>query len=154
MISHYASGRKLSALDTLSRLCPVLDLDANEILCVKKPKQYYACLQKNTAFQPCFYFFDKRLFYKAYVAFYVLVLRGIKGKFLGVHERIVEVDSVKLFFRSLICNRQLFRGDLLKKKTRQTEIVVIFIPYKFYARIHGYVLQIQAKRKCTRFNML
>ena len=40
MISHYASGRKLPALDTLSRLCSVLDLDANEILCVKKPKQY------------------------------------------------------------------------------------------------------------------
>lgn len=40
MISHYASGRKLPALDTLSRLCTVLDLDANEILCVKRPKQY------------------------------------------------------------------------------------------------------------------
>lgn len=40
MISHYISGRKLPALDTLSRLCSVLDLDANEILCVKKTKQY------------------------------------------------------------------------------------------------------------------
>ena len=40
MISHYISGRKLPALDTLSRLCSVLDLDANEILCVKRPKQY------------------------------------------------------------------------------------------------------------------
>ena len=40
MISHYISGRKLPALDSLSRLCSVLDLDANEILCVKRPKQY------------------------------------------------------------------------------------------------------------------
>ncbi|MBQ7948163.1 MAG: helix-turn-helix transcriptional regulator [Clostridia bacterium] len=40
MISHYASGRKMPALDTLSRLCTVLDLDANEILCVERPKQY------------------------------------------------------------------------------------------------------------------
>ena len=40
MISHYASGRKMPALDTLSRLCSVLDLDANEILCVKREKEY------------------------------------------------------------------------------------------------------------------
>ena len=40
MISHYTSGRKMPALDTLSRLCTVLDLDANEILCVERPKQY------------------------------------------------------------------------------------------------------------------
>lgn len=40
MISHYASGRKMPALDTLSRLCAVLDLDANEILCVERPKQF------------------------------------------------------------------------------------------------------------------
>ena len=40
MISHYISGRKLPALDTLSRLCSILDLDANEILCVKRPKEY------------------------------------------------------------------------------------------------------------------
>ena len=36
MISHYASGRKLPALDTLSKLCSILDLDANEILCVER----------------------------------------------------------------------------------------------------------------------
>lgn len=36
MISHYVSGRKLPALDTLSRLCTVLDLDANDILCVER----------------------------------------------------------------------------------------------------------------------
>ena len=36
MISHYASGRKMPSLDTLSRLCSVLDLDANEILCIKE----------------------------------------------------------------------------------------------------------------------
>ena len=40
MISHYASARKMPALATLSRLCTVLDLDANEILCVEKPKEY------------------------------------------------------------------------------------------------------------------
>ena len=40
MISHYISGRKLPALDTLSRLCTVLDLDANEILCVERIKEY------------------------------------------------------------------------------------------------------------------
>ncbi|MBQ2740378.1 MAG: helix-turn-helix transcriptional regulator [Clostridia bacterium] len=40
MISHYVSGRKMPALDTLSRLCTVLDLDANEILCVERPKMY------------------------------------------------------------------------------------------------------------------
>ena len=40
MISHYISGRKMPALDTLSRLCTVLDLDANEILCVERPKEY------------------------------------------------------------------------------------------------------------------
>ena len=38
MISHYVSGRKLPALDTLSRICTVLDLDANEILCVEREK--------------------------------------------------------------------------------------------------------------------
>ena len=36
MISHYISGRSMPALDTLSRLCTVLDLDANEILCVER----------------------------------------------------------------------------------------------------------------------
>jgi transcriptional regulator with XRE-family HTH domain len=40
MISHYISGRKLPALDTLSRICSVLDLDANEILCVERPKMF------------------------------------------------------------------------------------------------------------------
>ena len=38
MISHYITGRSMPALDTLSRICSVLDLDANEILCVEKPK--------------------------------------------------------------------------------------------------------------------
>lgn len=40
MISHYVNGRKMPALDTLSRLCSVLDLDANEILCVERSEQY------------------------------------------------------------------------------------------------------------------
>ena len=38
MISHYVTGRCMPALDTLSRICTVLDLDANEILCVERPK--------------------------------------------------------------------------------------------------------------------
>ena len=40
MISHYISGRHMPALDTLSRICTVLDLDANEILCVERRKDY------------------------------------------------------------------------------------------------------------------
>jgi transcriptional regulator with XRE-family HTH domain len=35
-ISAYIHGRTLPALDTLSKLCTVLDLDANEILCVER----------------------------------------------------------------------------------------------------------------------
>ena len=38
MISHYITGRSMPALDTFSRICSVLDLDANEILCVERPK--------------------------------------------------------------------------------------------------------------------
>ena len=38
MISHYITGRSMPALDTLSRICTVLDLDANEILCVERTK--------------------------------------------------------------------------------------------------------------------
>ena len=34
-VSHYVKGDKMPALDTLANLCVVLDLDANEILCVK-----------------------------------------------------------------------------------------------------------------------
>lgn len=34
-ISSYIHGRKMPALDTLANLCVILDLDANEILCVK-----------------------------------------------------------------------------------------------------------------------
>ena len=37
-ISSYIHGNTLPALDTLSRLCSLLDLDANEILCVEKTK--------------------------------------------------------------------------------------------------------------------
>ena len=40
MISHYISGRKMPALDTLSRLCSVLDLDANEVLCVERTNKF------------------------------------------------------------------------------------------------------------------
>lgn len=37
-ISCYINGKTLPALDTLSRLCTVLELDANEILCVEVRK--------------------------------------------------------------------------------------------------------------------
>lgn len=33
-IAQYLSGRAMPALDTFAKLCAVLDLDANEILCV------------------------------------------------------------------------------------------------------------------------
>lgn len=39
-ISSYIKGHTLPSLDTLSRLCTVLDLDANDILCVERPKDY------------------------------------------------------------------------------------------------------------------
>ena len=39
-ISSYIKGHTLPSLDTLSRLCSVLDLDSNEILCVERPKDY------------------------------------------------------------------------------------------------------------------
>ena len=39
-ISCYLKGKTLPALDTLSRICTVLDLDANELLCVERPKQF------------------------------------------------------------------------------------------------------------------
>ncbi|MBQ7323325.1 MAG: helix-turn-helix transcriptional regulator [Clostridia bacterium] len=39
-ISSYLTGKTLPALDTFSRLCTVLDLDANEILCVERPKEF------------------------------------------------------------------------------------------------------------------
>lgn len=35
-ISSYKHGRKLPALDTFAKLCAVLDLDANDILCVSE----------------------------------------------------------------------------------------------------------------------
>ena len=33
-VGQYLSGRAMPALDTFAKLCAVLDLDANEILCV------------------------------------------------------------------------------------------------------------------------
>lgn len=39
-ISSYVKKKNLPALDTLSRICSALDLDANEILCVERPKQF------------------------------------------------------------------------------------------------------------------
>ncbi len=33
-ISHYVKGDKMPALDTFANLCAVLDLDANDILCI------------------------------------------------------------------------------------------------------------------------
>ncbi len=34
-ITYYKQGKKMPALDTFANLCKVLDLDTNEILCVK-----------------------------------------------------------------------------------------------------------------------
>ncbi|MBQ8374693.1 MAG: helix-turn-helix transcriptional regulator [Clostridia bacterium] len=34
-ISHYVKGDKMPALDTFANLCAVLDVDANDILCIK-----------------------------------------------------------------------------------------------------------------------
>lgn len=34
-VSDYIKGKSLPALDTLANLCVVLDIDANEILCIK-----------------------------------------------------------------------------------------------------------------------
>lgn len=34
-ISSYLKGKTMPALDTLANLCVVLDLDANDILCIK-----------------------------------------------------------------------------------------------------------------------
>lgn len=40
-VSEYLRGRSMPALDTLANLCAVLDLDANDILCVDayKPRE-------------------------------------------------------------------------------------------------------------------
>ena len=35
-VSCYVHGKKMPALDTFAKLCAVLDLDANEILCVSE----------------------------------------------------------------------------------------------------------------------
>ena len=34
-ISHYIKGDKMPALDTFANLCAILDLDTNDILCLK-----------------------------------------------------------------------------------------------------------------------
>ncbi len=39
-ISSYIQGITLPAPDTLSRLCTVLDADANDILCVERTRTY------------------------------------------------------------------------------------------------------------------
>lgn len=39
-ISHYIKGDKMPALDTLANLCAILDLDANDILCVTDYKTF------------------------------------------------------------------------------------------------------------------
>lgn len=33
-VSHYVKGDKMPALDTFANLCAVLDVDANDILCI------------------------------------------------------------------------------------------------------------------------
>lgn len=37
-ISHYVKGDKMPALDTFANLCAVLDVDANDILCITEYK--------------------------------------------------------------------------------------------------------------------
>ena len=38
-ISYYLNGQKLPTLDTFANLCKILDLDANEILCLNTPRE-------------------------------------------------------------------------------------------------------------------
>ncbi|MBD5131072.1 MAG: helix-turn-helix transcriptional regulator [Clostridiales bacterium] len=40
-VSHYLKGEKLPALDTLAKLCDLLDLDANDILCIHEYADKY-----------------------------------------------------------------------------------------------------------------
>ncbi len=35
-VSHYVIGDKMPALDTFANLCKILDVDANDILCIDK----------------------------------------------------------------------------------------------------------------------
>ncbi len=35
-VAHYVKGDKMPALDTFANLCAVLDLDANDILCIEE----------------------------------------------------------------------------------------------------------------------
>lgn len=39
-ISHYIKGDKMPALDTLANLCVILDLDANDILCIDEARNH------------------------------------------------------------------------------------------------------------------
>lgn len=36
LISHYLHGNKMPALDTFANLCKILDVDANDILCISE----------------------------------------------------------------------------------------------------------------------
>ena len=36
LISHYLHGNKMPALDTFANLCKLLDVDANDILCISE----------------------------------------------------------------------------------------------------------------------
>lgn len=38
-VQQYLSGRAMPALDTLANLCELLDLDANDVLCIHEYKQ-------------------------------------------------------------------------------------------------------------------
>ncbi len=37
-VSHYVHGSKMPALDTFANLCAILDVDANDILCINEYK--------------------------------------------------------------------------------------------------------------------
>lgn len=49
-IAQYISGRAMPAVDTLANLCEVLDLDANDILCIHEYAQPKKAVTVNNSF--------------------------------------------------------------------------------------------------------
>ncbi len=49
-IAQYISGRAMPAVDTLANLCDVLDLDANDILCIHEYAQPQKAVTVNNSF--------------------------------------------------------------------------------------------------------
>ena len=52
-VSHYVKGNKLPSLDTLSKLCAALDLDANDILCINDNKSFDCTTFPQREFKKC-----------------------------------------------------------------------------------------------------